>query len=211
MMNTWLMRRAVRRPVSLRHDGTQHLVGVQAALHQQLGLAETNELHRLGRRGVAVRRVDDAGLPDVDPAFVSPPRAILAAGPTRIGMISPFAPASSAPASAVASQGCATAVGIGSRLRQRSSSCSYFPVPVSRVISCPPLLPGQRPNRGSRFSGWSPAVRRDGASRASPRPPGRLRTSPCTSRSSPWPSAPWPRRSCRSRRGGWPGSRCSRS
>ena len=36
--------------------------------------------------------------------------------------------------SAVASHGCATAVVIGSRLRQRLRSCSYLPVPVCAVV-----------------------------------------------------------------------------
>ena len=68
-------------------------------------------------------------LPRSRPLFFATSR-IFAAGPTRIGVISFFAPASSAPARAVSSQGCATAVGTGSRLRQRSSSASYLPVPV---------------------------------------------------------------------------------
>ena len=46
----------------------------------------------------------------------------------------PFSPASIAPASAVSSQGCAIAVGTGGRLRHRSSTCSYFPVPVDAVM-----------------------------------------------------------------------------
>ncbi len=57
--------------------------------------------------------------------------AIFDAGPTRIGVINPFCAASIGPASADASHGWATAVAIGGRLRQRSSSCSYFPVPVT--------------------------------------------------------------------------------
>src|SRR5262245_15672477 len=60
---------------------------------------------------------------------------ILAAGPTRIGTIRPFWPASIAPSRAVFSHGCATAVGTGSRLRHLSSSASYLPVPVI-VPSC---------------------------------------------------------------------------
>ena len=101
----------------LRDHGRQQFVGMQAALHQELGLALANQLDGLGGRGVAVGHVDD---------LASPPRSIplpwrisriLAAGPTRIGVISPFAPASMAPASAVSSQGCTTAVATGSRLR----------------------------------------------------------------------------------------------
>src|SRR6478609_9353416 len=61
---------------------------------------------------------------------------ILFAGPTRIGCINPLSPASIAPASAVSSHGCATAVGTGSRPLHLTSSCSYFPVPdVRRMVS----------------------------------------------------------------------------
>ena len=55
-------------PALTRHHRAEELVGVQAAFHQQLGLALTNQLHRLGRGRVAVRRVDDPQLPEVDPA-----------------------------------------------------------------------------------------------------------------------------------------------
>ena len=49
-------------------------------------------------------------------------------------MISPSSPASIAPASADFSHGCATAVGIGSRLLHLSRSFSYFPEPVCEFI-----------------------------------------------------------------------------
>src|SRR6185295_10963294 len=51
---------------------------------------------------------------------------IFSAGPTRIGTIRPNSAASSAPSSAVISQGCATAVGIGASFLQRSSNWSNF-------------------------------------------------------------------------------------
>ena len=50
-----------------RDDRAQQLVGVQASLHQELGLALANQLHGLGRRGVAVRHIDDPRTPEVDP------------------------------------------------------------------------------------------------------------------------------------------------
>ena len=53
------MRRAVRRPGLARDHRAHQLVGVQAALHQRLGLAFAHELDRLRGRRVAVRRVDD--------------------------------------------------------------------------------------------------------------------------------------------------------
>src|SRR3954469_4608180 len=60
---------------------------------------------------------------------------IFDSGPTRIGTISPFSAASTAPASAVRSAGCATAVVTGSRLRHLANSASYFPVPVRSMGS----------------------------------------------------------------------------
>ena len=57
-----------------RHHGAQQLVGVQAALHQQLGLTLAHQLHGLGRRCVAVRRIDDPDLAEVDPVLLSRPR-----------------------------------------------------------------------------------------------------------------------------------------
>ena len=129
-------------PRLLGHDGTQQLVGVQAPLHQELGLAATNELHRLGGRGVAVRRIDDCVFARGRSRFVSRSPAILAAGPTRIGTISPFAPAS------MRAGQCGFLAGVGDgrwhwfQASAPSSSCSYFPVPVVlESIGRPRLLP----------------------------------------------------------------------
>src|SRR6476620_6188566 len=52
--------------------------------------------------------------------------AILLLGPTRIGLISPASPASTAPFSEVSSQGCATAVAIGCRRLAAAIRRSYF-------------------------------------------------------------------------------------
>src|SRR5262245_46787012 len=68
---------------------------------------------------------------------------MLAIGPTRVDKISPRLAASTAPDSDVASQGCATAVGIGARLSHRAKSCSYFPVPGS--MTSPPRPPCKLP------------------------------------------------------------------
>ena len=54
------------KPSLPRHHGAQQLVGVQAPLHEQLGLTQAHELHGLGRRCVAVRRVDQADLTELD-------------------------------------------------------------------------------------------------------------------------------------------------
>ena len=64
---------AAARPQSgvARHHGAEQLVGVQAALHQQFGFAEPHEFNRLRGRRVAVRRIDDARLAEIDPMPLS--------------------------------------------------------------------------------------------------------------------------------------------
>ena len=59
--------RGAQAGVALDHGGHQ-LVGVQAALHQRLGLALAHQLHR--RRGgrLAVRRIDDLHAGEIDAA-----------------------------------------------------------------------------------------------------------------------------------------------
>ena len=128
-----------------RDDRAEQFVGVQAALHQQFGLALPHQFHRLRGGGAAVGSVDDLDRAEVD-ALLLRDAPDFAAGPTRIGVISPASPASIAPASAVSSQGYATAVGIGARFLQRSSSFSYFPVPVFLfMVSLLQLAPAAQP------------------------------------------------------------------
>ena len=115
-----------------RHDRAQQLVGVQAALHQQLGLALRGPAPPpCAAAAAAVRRVDDLACrrgrcpPACAISSIFARRADedrRRSGPARRPR--------SAPASADSSQGYATAVGIGARLLHRSSSRSYFPVPV---------------------------------------------------------------------------------
>ena len=52
--------------VLARDHGPQQLVGVQAAFHQELGLALPHQLHGLRRRTVTVRRIDDPQRIEVD-------------------------------------------------------------------------------------------------------------------------------------------------
>jgi hypothetical protein len=61
--------RGAQAGIALHHRGHQ-LVGVQAPLHQRLGLALAHELHRGLRRGDAVRRVDDRDAGEVDAALL---------------------------------------------------------------------------------------------------------------------------------------------
>ena len=77
-----------------RHDRAQQLVRVQAAFHQQLGLALADQVDGLRRGRMAVRRVDDPVLARDRCRSSSRPRGSSRPGPTRIGVISLFAPAS---------------------------------------------------------------------------------------------------------------------
>ena len=129
MMKTWLMRRPVRRPVSRATTAPSSssvcrlpFISSSASPWRTSSTAFAAAAWLWGASTIRV-------LPSWMPAAFATSR-IFAAGPTRIGTISPFWPASIAAASAVSSHGCATAVGTGSRLRQRSSSASYLPVPV---------------------------------------------------------------------------------
>ncbi len=69
MTKTWLMRRPVPQTAFSFRDGRQQLVGVQAALHNELGPARAHQLDGLLGRRDAVRDVDDLEIADVDPAF----------------------------------------------------------------------------------------------------------------------------------------------
>ena len=137
-------------PGLARDDRAEQLVGVQAALHQQLGLALAHQLDGLRRRRVAVRRVDDPRAAEVDAGFACAISANLRGRADEDRHDQPLLPPprSRRPAPS-ASQGCATAVGTGSRLRQRSSSCSYFPVPVSEFMMSSRQLPGPAARRRS--------------------------------------------------------------
>ena len=198
MMNTWLMRRPVRRPVS-RATTAPSSSSVCRLPFMSSSACPRERAPPPWRppHGCAARRRSASRPRSMPLCFAT--SSILAAGPTRMGVISPLAPASSAAASAVDSQGWATAVGIGSRLRQRASTCSYFPVPCSRVMAGTNWCRGLRPNRRPRLSQEkclrtmgarrrSREARRPGgrASRGSRTPPGHLRMFPCTWRSSPW-------------------------
>ena len=133
-MNTWLMRRPVRSPVSRATTAPSSSSRVQAALHQQLGLALANQLDRLRRRGMAVRRVDDPRAAEIDAARArdlpdlrgrarrGSARSALARRP-RSRRPAPSPRRDARPRSAPA-RGCGTS----------PAAASYFPVPVVRVM-----------------------------------------------------------------------------
>ena len=56
----------MRRPVEDGGNGPHQLVRMQAAFHQQLPLAFTDELYRFARCGVTVRLVDNVEAIDVE-------------------------------------------------------------------------------------------------------------------------------------------------
>ena len=111
-----------------RRDLAHQLVGVQAALHQQLALALADQRDGLRRGGVAVRARRRSGEPARSmPCSAATPR-IFASGPTRTGSISRSAAASIAPRSEVSSQGWATIVTAGVPSRAAAIRRSYFSV-----------------------------------------------------------------------------------
>ena len=66
MTKTWLMRRPGPQSSFPLHHFRQQLIRMQASLHQQLGLAGTDELDSLLGGGLAVRHVDDLDLTEVE-------------------------------------------------------------------------------------------------------------------------------------------------
>ena len=98
-----------------RGNAAHKLIGMQAALHQQLALALTNQFDSLCRCRLAVRHVDNLKTTNVKLVLASY-GGDLAAGPTRIGMIMPASAASVTPRSEVSSHGCTTIVVAGRNL-----------------------------------------------------------------------------------------------
>ena len=102
-------------------DGRHQLVGVQAALHQRLGLAFAHELDRLRGGRLAVGRVDDRQVREIDTVLLRQ-RFDACPRPDQDRRDQPSCAASTAPRSELSSQGCATAVGVGGSALQKSSS-----------------------------------------------------------------------------------------
>ena len=196
MMNTWLMRRPVRSPVSRATTAPSSssvcrlpFISSSASPSRTSSTAFAAAAWLCGTSTIRTPREVDAVLAAISWIF--------GAGPTRIGTISPCWPASTAPARADCSQGWATAVGTGGRPWQRAISCSYFPVPVCGVMDPRrsgvgdefPRLRSRRllPKRGRVAVGLTRSRPRAYArlSRARPTRRARLRRSPCTWSSSP--------------------------
>ena len=83
MTKTWLMRRPVRRPVSRATTAPISSSVCRLPFISSSASPCADQLDRLGRRGVAVRGVDDLRSSEVDPARLRD-LSMFAAGPTRI-------------------------------------------------------------------------------------------------------------------------------
>ena len=106
----------------LGHDRAHQLVRVQAALHQQLGLAGANQLDGLGRGGMAVRHVHELELPDVEPELLRPRSRILCGRPDQDRDHQPGRGRLDGAAQRALVAGCATAHAIGGMPSARSST-----------------------------------------------------------------------------------------
>ena len=114
MMKTWLIRRAVRRPVADAVTARISSSVCRLPFIRSSPLPARISSTRLRGRRLAVRRVDDFDTCRCRDCACVRTAAIFAAGPTRIGMMMPASAASITPRSEVSSQGCTT---IGRRRR----------------------------------------------------------------------------------------------
>src|ERR1044072_5248029 len=134
MTKTWLMRRPLRKPPSRPTTAAINSSVCRLPFIRSSALPSRTSSTAFAAAAWLCSTSTIWKLPRSIPAELAT-AAIFAAGPTRIGDISPVPAASTAPDNAVASQGCATAVGIGSELAHLSSNSSYFPVPGCGFIS----------------------------------------------------------------------------
>jgi hypothetical protein len=108
-----------------RRHSTHQLVGMQAALHQELAFALVDKLHGFGRSGIAVGNVNELKSANIDLDSLAIV-LIFRAGPTRMGSINRRSAASVAPRSELSSQGCTTTVLAAATLLALAISRSYF-------------------------------------------------------------------------------------
>jgi hypothetical protein len=101
---------------------------MEASLHQELRAGFADQLDGLGRGRVAVRSVHDLEAAESDSRGTRD-LADLVGGAHQERHDEPLLRGLDGPPRALASQGWATAVGMGSKLRHLSRSRSYFPVP----------------------------------------------------------------------------------
>ena len=134
MTKTWLIRRAVRRPVL--DDATARISSSVCRLPfiSSSPLAWWMSSTRLGGRLFAVRRVDDLETADVEACCAAATAAILARGPTRIGTMIPSSAASIAPRSDVSSHGWTTMVVAGGTCLARAINRSYLACGVCATV-----------------------------------------------------------------------------
>ncbi len=125
MMKQWLTRRAVRSPVSRF---------TTSPISSSVWRLPFISASALPSRTSATAFAADSWLcaastissPVMSRPFSFAIASMRARGPTRIGVMRPILDASTALASELSSHGCATAVGVGGSVLQKSSSRSYF-------------------------------------------------------------------------------------
>ena len=125
MMKTWLMRRAVRRPVL--PEATSRISSSVC----RLPFIRSSPLDSWISSTALAAAASLCGASTISNRLMSMPcccatAAILAAGPTRIGAMMPASAASTAPRSEVSSQGCATTVVAGGTCFACAISRSYL-------------------------------------------------------------------------------------
>ena len=125
MMKTWLMRRPRAQSGLALGDLAQQLVGMEAALHEQLGLALAHERDGLLGRRLAVRHVDDLDAVDVEATGLRE-LSDLVRRAHEYGNDQSRPIGLERTAREVSSQGCATAVGSGALVLAASMSRSYL-------------------------------------------------------------------------------------
>ena len=125
MTKTWLMRRPVRSPVSrfITSDSSSSVCRLPFMRRSALPVRTSSTAFSAAAWLCGTSTI--SMLPRSSENCLAT-AAILSLGPTRIGLISPASPASTAPLSEVSSQGCATAVAIGCRLFAAAIRRSYF-------------------------------------------------------------------------------------
>ena len=116
MMKTWLIRRPVRRPVSRATTAPSSSSVCRLPFISSSASPCRTSSTALAAAAWLCGASTMRALPRSMPLACGDSSRSSRPGPTRIGVISPFAAASSAPASAVSSHGCATAVGTGSQV-----------------------------------------------------------------------------------------------
>ena len=190
MRKTWLRRRPVRRPVSRATTAPSSSSECRLPFISSSASPWRTSSTALAAAAWLCGDVDDLASSPRSMPSASGDLGDLRRRPDQDrGRSDPLAAASIAPASADASQGCATAVGIGAEAAAPLQQ--LLVLAGSRDVSHACLSRESRRGRPRRLSSGAEvgAPATGAASRAPRTRPGRLPRFPCTSSSSPWPSS----------------------